>query len=224
MSDIAPQPQPQPQPQPEPAGPRARQQRADGQRTRNAILREAVSQATIDGLEGLSIGNLATALDMSKSGLYAHFGSKQELQLATIDEADRIFRDEVIDPALAVEPGIGQLATLCNSFFDHLERRTLPGGCFFVGAALEMGTHPGPVKERVITFHRSFAGLIRQFAAAAVEQDQLPAGQDLDELVFELSGIILAANASFVLYGNPNVLGLAREVVRRRLGIEQPTP
>ncbi len=199
---------------------KARQQRSDGRRTRNAILRVAVSQATIDGLEGLTIGNLAAALDMSKSGLYAHFGSKQELQLATIDEADRIFQDEVIDPALAAEPGIGQLVTLCDSFFDHLLRRTLPGGCFFVGAALEMGTHPGPVKERVIAFHRSFDGLIRQFATAAVEHQHLPAGQDLNELVFELSGMILAANTSFVLYGDPAVLGLARAVVRRRLGVE----
>ncbi len=142
--------------------------------------------------------------------------------MATIEEADRIFLDEVIDPALAVEPGIRQLVTLCDSFFDHLERRTLPGGCFFVGAALEMGTHPGPVKERVIAFHRSFNGLIWQFATAAVEQHELSAGEDLQELVFELSGMILAANTSFVLYGDPNVLDLAREVVRRRLGVARP--
>ena len=80
---------------------------------------------------------------MSKSGLYTHFGSKQELQLETIDEADRIFQDEVIDPALAAEPGIGQLVTLCDSFFDHLLRRTLPGGCFFVGDRPRDGHAPG---------------------------------------------------------------------------------
>src|SRR6478672_3348414 len=82
-----------------------RQKRADGERTRAAIVREAVSLATLDGLEGLSIGNLASALDMSKSGIYAHFGSKQDLQLATVDEAGRIFRAEVIAPALAAPPG-----------------------------------------------------------------------------------------------------------------------
>ena len=164
-------------------------------------------------------------MGISKSGLYAHFGSKQELQLATIDEAERIFQDEVIDPALAAEPGVSQLVTLCDAFFDHLQRRTLPGGCFFVGAALEMGTHPGPVRERVIAFHRSFVGLIRQFVTAAVEQHQLPADEDLQELVFELGGMIVAANTNFVLYGNPDILDLAREVVRRRLGVErEPSP
>src|SRR3712207_7311739 len=101
--------------------PRARRTRSDGERTRRAILREAVSLATVDGLEGLTIGNLADALGMSKSGLYAHFGSKVELQLATVDEADRIFTDEVVDPALAAGPGIGGLRALCEAFFQHLE-------------------------------------------------------------------------------------------------------
>ena len=89
--------------------PGQRKRRADGERTREAIVREAVSLATIDGLEGLSIGNLADALHMSKSGIYAHFGSKQALQLATVDEAERIFHAEVIEPALAATPGLGQL-------------------------------------------------------------------------------------------------------------------
>src|SRR5664279_3294338 len=128
--------------------PNQRKQRADGERTRDAIVRKAVSLATLDGLEGLSIGNLAGALDMSKSGLYAHFGSKQDLQLATVDEAGRIFQAEVIEPALAAAPGLAQLVAVCDAFFDHLMRRTLPGGCFFAGAVLEMGTRPGPVKTR----------------------------------------------------------------------------
>src|SRR5579884_2562898 len=103
-----------------------RQPRADGERTRGTILREAVSLATVDGLEGLSIGNLAAALGMSKSGLYAHFGSKQDLQLATVEEADRIFTAEVVEPALAAPPGVAQVVALCDAFCDHLERRTFP--------------------------------------------------------------------------------------------------
>src|SRR5438874_2803566 len=125
-----------------------RKARADGARTREAIVREAVSLATVDGLEGLSIGNLAGALDMSKSGIYAHFGSKQDLQLATVDEAGRIFEAEVIGPALDAPPGLAQLVAICDAFFDHLERRTFPGGCFFASAVLEMGARPGPVKEQ----------------------------------------------------------------------------
>jgi AcrR family transcriptional regulator len=197
---------------------RSRKPRADGERTRAAILREAVSLATVDGLDGLSIGDLAAALGMSKSGLYAHFGSKQDLQLATVDEAGRIFQDEVIAPAIAAPQGIDQLVAVCEAFFDHLERRTFPGGCFFAGASLEMGTRPGPVKDRVAAFQSGFVQQIRAFAAAAVQQGQLPAGDDPDRLAFELNGIILAADVSFVLYDNPGALGVAREVVRRRLG------
>ncbi len=196
-----------------------RKRRTDGERTRDAIVREAVSLATLDGLEGLSIGNLANALEMSKSGIYAHFGSKQDLQLATVDEAERIFREEVIDPAVAAAPGLTQLVVLCDAFFDHLLRRTFPGGCFFAGASLEMGTRPGPVKEQIAAFQGGLSALIRQFAVTAIEQKELPADEDPDALTFEINGIILAANNSFVLRDDRAALDLARVVVRRRLGV-----
>ena len=196
-----------------------RRPRADGERTRSAILRAAASLATVDGLEGLSIGNLAAAIGMSKSGLYAHFGSKQELQLATVQEAGRIFADEVVQPALAAPPGLAQLAAVCEAFFKHLRRRTFPGGCFFAGAALEMGTRPGPVKDAVAGFQAGFVDLLRGFAATAIEQNQLPPGENPDHLAFELNGICLAADANFVLHDNPAVLDLARQVARRRLGL-----
>jgi AcrR family transcriptional regulator len=199
---------------------RARQPRADGERTRAAILRAAASLATVDGLEGLSIGNLAAAIGMSKSGLYAHFGSKQELQLATVQEAGRIFADEVVQPALKAPAGLAQLVAVCEAFFEHLQRRTFPGGCFFAGAALEMGTRPGPVKESVAAFQSGFVDLIEGFAATAIEQGELPAGEDPQRLAFELNGIILAADTNFVLHDDPAVLDLARQVVRRRLGLD----
>jgi AcrR family transcriptional regulator len=195
-----------------------RRQRADGERTRGAILRAATSLATVDGLEGLSIGHLAAAIGISKSGLYAHFGSKQELQLATVEEAGRIFADEVVQPALAAPPGLAQLVAVCEAFFTHLERRTFPGGCFFAAAALEMGTRPGPVKEHIAAFQSEFVAMIRGFAATAIEQHELPASDDPGRLAFELNGIILATNASFVLHDDPAVLDLARQVVHQRLG------
>jgi AcrR family transcriptional regulator len=201
-----------------------RKSRADGVRTRDAIVREAVSLATIDGLEGLSIGNLARALDMSKSGIYAHFGSKQDLQLATVDEAGRIFQAEVVQPALDAAPGLAQLVALCDAFFDHLLRRTLPGGCFFAAAVLEMGTRPGPVKEQIAEFQSGFSALIREFIVVALEQHELPADEDPDELTFEVNGIILAANANFVLRQDPAALRTAKHIVRRRLGLTTATP
>ena len=199
--------------------PGQRKQRADGERTRETIVREAVSLATLDGLEGLSIGHLAGAIGMSKSGVYAHFGSKQDLQLATVDEAGRIFHAEVIAPALAAPPGVAQLVTVCDAFCDYLLRRTFPGGCFFAGAALEIGARPGPVKEQIAAFQARLTALIRQFAVTAIEQHELPADEDPDALTFELNGIILAANTSFVLRDDPAALDLARSVVRRRLGV-----
>jgi len=195
-----------------------RKQRTDGARTREAIVREAVSLATVDGLEGLSIGNLANALDMSKSGIYAHFGSKQELQLATVEEAAGIFQSQVIEPALSAPPGVPQLVAVCDAFFDYLARRTFPGGCFFASAVLEMGSRPGPVKEQIAEFQAGFTAVIRRFAATALEQHQLPEHEDPDSLAFELNGIILATNAHFVIYQDPAVLEMAKQIVRRRVG------
>lgn len=197
-----------------------RRPRADGERTRGAILRAAASLATLDGLEGLSIGNLATAIGMSKSGLYAHFGSKQELQLATVEEAGRILDEEVAQPALAAPPGLAQLVAVCDAFFDYLQRRVFPGGCFFAAAALEMGTRPGPVKERVAALQSGFAALIRGFAATALDRHELPAREDPDRLAFELHGIMLAADTNFVLHDDPAVLNLARQIVHQRLGVD----
>jgi AcrR family transcriptional regulator len=203
-----------------------RKPREDGIRTRKAILTEAVSLATVEGLEGLSIGELAKALGISKSGLYAHFGSKEGLQLATIDEAERIFNLEVIDPASEVpEPGLPRLMAVCDRFFDHLRRHTFPGGCFFASATLEMGTRPGPVKDRVRAFQLRFSGLIRQYAKEAQALGQLPADEDIAVLVFELNGIILAANANFVMTDAPAALDIAQRAVRRRLGVDgDPAP
>jgi AcrR family transcriptional regulator len=206
---------------PDPPTPSERRRRADGELTRQAIVHEAVSLSTVDGLEGLSIGNLAKALGMSKSGLYAHFGSKQELQLAAIDEATRIFQLEVVDPALAAPAGIEQLVVICDAFFDHLQRRTFPGGCFFAAASLEMGTRPGPVKERIVAFQNALGQLICQFAAVAIEQDQLPADEDPAQLAFELHGILLAADVNLVLSGTTKPLDTGRHSVRRRLGIDE---
>jgi AcrR family transcriptional regulator len=199
--------------------PEPRRTRRDGERTRDAIVTAAVSLATVDGLEGLSIGNLASALDMSKSGVYAHFDSKQDLQLATVQEAERVFEDEVIRPALAAPPGRAQLVALCDAYYDHLLRRTFPGGCFFAGAALEMGTRPGPVRERVAAFQGRLTDLVRQLVVAAVERGELPPDEDADALTLELNGLILAANTMFVLSQAEHAVTLARQVTHRRLGV-----
>lgn len=198
---------------------RPRRTRSDGERTRGAILREAASLATVEGLEGLSIGRLAAAIGISKSGLYAHFRSKEELQLATVAQAERILADEVIQPAMAAPPGLGQLWAICEAFFSYVERRVFPGGCFFAATALEMGTRPGPVRDRLAAIQLDFTALLSSFARTALERQELPAGESPDGLSFELHAILLGADTKFVLHDDPAVLGLARRVVRQRLGI-----
>jgi AcrR family transcriptional regulator len=200
--------------------PAQRQPRADGERTRSTILRAAASLATVDGLEGLSIGHLAAAIGMSKSGLYAHFGTKLDLQLATVGEAERILTEEVVEPALAARPGLGQLAAACEAFFSYVERRVFPGGCFFAATALEMGARPGPVKDRIAAIQTGFTALLRTFAITALERHELPAREDPDRLAFELHSILLGADTKFVLNDDPAVLDLGRQVVRQRLGLD----
>lgn len=203
--------------------PKARATRSDGARTRAAILGEAARLASVEGLEGLTIGGLAGALKMSKSGLYAHFGSKADLQLATIDEAERVFDAEVITPASAAEPGVPQLVALCTYYLEHLRRRTFPGGCFFAAAALEMGTRPGPVRDRIAAFQRRLAGLIGGFVVAAQQRGHL-VGDDPRAVAFEVNALFLAANASYNLTGDAGVLDLADALLLRRLQGADPQP
>ena len=190
--------------------------RADGARTRAAILHAAARLTSVDGLEGLTIGRLAADLTMSKSGLYAHFGSKVELQLATIEEAAGVFAAEVVGPALAAQPGRGQLLALCDAYLDYLRARTFPGGCFFASAALEMGSRPGPVRDRIAAFQHELMGITSGFVHAAHQHGDL-----LDDspvaLAFEINGQFLAANAGFNLTDDPGVLDLAAMILHRRL-------
>jgi AcrR family transcriptional regulator len=192
---------------------------ADGQSTRAAILRQAVDLATVSGLEGLTIGDLAGALGMSKSGLYAHFKSKEALQLAAVEEANRIFDEQVIAPARQVEPGVDALVAVCDAFFAYLEERVFPGGCFFAVTSMEMGRRSGQVKDYVAHCQGGFVSVLRENAAEAIRRGQLPATEDPEALAFELNGVILAAQVHFVLHDNEDALDMARKVVRRRLGV-----
>jgi AcrR family transcriptional regulator len=186
--------------------------------SREVITHEAALLAAVDGLDRLSVGRLAAALGMPKSEVSAHFGSKQDLQLAIVREAAGVFTEEVVRPALAAPPGLPQLTAVCEAFFAHLERRTFPGGCFMAAAALELGARPGPVGDLIAAFQAQFGALIRGFAATAVGRHELGVGEDPDRLAFELNGIMLAADTNFVLHDDSAVLDLARQIVRQRLG------
>ena len=155
---------------------------------------------------------------MSKSGLYAHFGSKEELQLATIDAAEAIFDEVVVAPMRDAEPGIPAVLVLADSFLDHLRRRVFPGGCFFACASAELQSRPGPVKERIAEFDRRWkARFVEQFRIAQAAGD-MPADEDLDQLWFEIDAYLLYGHAAFAFRNDPAVLDRAGGAVRRRLG------
>ena len=170
----------------------ARRQRADGRRSRDAILDTAAQLATIDGLDGLSIGGLAERTGMSKSGLYAHFKSKEELQLATIERADEIFAREVLDRARARPEGLPRLWALADEFLSHIERDVFPGGCFFAAVAAE-------------------------FAQAQAAGD-LPESLDPAQVAFEVNALLLMGHQSYRLLGDPALLERSRRGLERLLG------
>ena len=178
-----------------------RAERSDGIRTRKAILEAAASLATIEGLDGLSIGRLAEHIGISKSGLYAHFGSKEELQLATIETALQIFDEFVTAPAREIDDPMARLDMLADRFLDHLRQNIFPGGCFFAAAAAELDTHPGPVRERIAQVLAAWGDEFLQQTKKAQSLSLLDPTEDPDQLVFELDSYLLMANMSWVMSG-----------------------
>jgi AcrR family transcriptional regulator len=178
--------------------------------TREAILARAVEVASTDGLEGLTIGRLAGELGLSKSGLFGHFGSKEELQLAALREAERRFRREVVEPALGESAGAARLRALCESYLDHLERPAFPGGCFFTAAAAEFDGRPGRVRQAIGQAMAEWLGGLEQEARAAGVPDPR-------RLAFEVHSFALAANLRYQLLDDKQAFALARAALLERL-------
>jgi len=177
-----------------------------GARTRAAILERAVDLASAEGLEGLTIGRLAAELRMSKSGLFAHFGSKQELQLAAIETAAERFREEVIDPARDAPDGAPRLRAMAERYLDHLDRYS--GGCFWGSTSAEYDDRPGPVRDAIAGALDAWLGeLERQARIAGVEQPE--------RFAFELYAVVMGANARYRLSGDRRVFEYAREALAR---------
>src|SRR5262249_26926999 len=170
-----------------------------GQASRANILLAAAKLATTKGLVGLSIGDLAAEVGMSNSGLYAHFKSKEELELATIETAAAIFDSEVLQPVTRAPAGIARLKSLTNSFLSHLERRVFPGGCFFAAVAAELDTRPGSARDRVVEVLNSWLSLLRQCILDTQTLGELDPQAQVDQVVFEIQAMLLAANFLFVM-------------------------
>src|ERR1700690_2471418 len=159
--------------------------RPRGLQTRRAILRKAVNIASLEGLEGLTIGKLAATLRISKSGLFAHFGSKEDLQCAVVDEARDIFVAKVIRPAAHFR-GLHLLRVLCENWLAYGEQKTFPGGCFFSAASLDFDDRPGAVRDRIVSLMKQWLGNLQRAARDAQSAGEIHEDVDVRRLAFEI--------------------------------------
>jgi len=194
-----------------------RRTRSDGERSRAAILAAAGKLATVDGLEGLTIGRLADHIGMSKSGLYAHFGSKEELQLATVGYAEEVFDYEVLLPAQQEESGLPRLHGYVEHWISHVQRAVFPGGCFFVSGITEFAPRTGPVRDRIAMYVAGWGSRLREEVVAAQEQGDLDPAADPDQIVYEIQSALVLANILWVLSQEPGVFDRTRTAVSSRI-------
>lgn len=191
--------------------------RLRGDRTRRAILAEAVDIASAEGLEGLSIGRLATELGVSKSGLFAHFGSKLELQLETVGAASEIFEQRVWQPVAELEPGVVQLGALMESWLRYFRAGVFRGGCFFSNAYHEFDSRPGPVRDAIAAQKRRWMQALVHHAAVAAKRGELRPGTDPEQLAFELDAVGSLANSLWQLERDERAFERATTAIRSRL-------
>lgn len=199
-----------------------RQRRSDGEQTYTAILDAAVRLASVEGLEGLSIGRLAQEVGVSKSGLYAHFRSKRRLQLDVIRQARAIFEREVIAPAFEATEGLPRLEALCEAYLSYVERRVFPGGCFFAGMMAEFDARSGSVHDEAATDQREWIGLLEETADEAKARGELAIDADVPQLAFDLTAAVEHANYYSVLFGDTEVVDRARAAVAAAIGRARP--
>jgi AcrR family transcriptional regulator len=188
--------------------------------TRTAVTEAAVDRASVEGLEGLTIGGLAGEVEMRKSSVFSLFGSKEELQLATLEAAIDQFRDEVWGPVADQPPGRARLLALCDSWLGYHQRESLPGGCFLTTATVEFDARPGPLRDGVAAVMKHWLGVLEREAARAVDADELPPGTDPADVAFQLNALAAAASYGFQLWRDPEVFTRARRSMRQALGVE----
>ncbi|GAA2715056.1 MULTISPECIES: TetR/AcrR family transcriptional regulator [Streptomyces] len=179
---------------------------AEARRTRERIVARGIAIASVDGLEGLTIGRLATDLGMSKAGVLGHFGTKEALQLATLDGAAAAFARLVWEPAAHEEPGLPRLRAVCARWTGYLEagREIFPGGCFFTTASVEFDARDGHVRDAVARLLRVWRGRLAAEVRTAVAAGDLPPDTDPEQLVYELLGLHMALNQETQLFADPS--------------------
>jgi AcrR family transcriptional regulator len=185
---------------------------AEARHTRDTIITKAIDIASLDGLEGVTIGRLAGELKMSKSGVLGHFGTKETLQLAAIRSVIAQFQQHVIEPALSREPGLERLLALCDNWFDYITDTGLPGGCLMTAAALEFDGRVGDVRDQVAEAWADWDDLLRR------ELRRVPGDFDVDQALFEIVAFGPAVNRAVQLFGDRTAAERAKRAARRVIG------
>jgi AcrR family transcriptional regulator len=210
---------------PEPRKPpvrRVRKPRSDGQRSRTAILQEAARLATVEGIGGLSIGRLADAVGMSKSGLFAHFGSKEELQLATVDLAGELFAEHVLRAGDGAGPAHARLEAMVEGYLRYVGEETFPGGCFFASVLAEVDMRPGPVRDAMVDALGGWLGLLASTIREAQHDGTIAADIEPAQLAFELEALLYFANQQYVVQRSDEPITRARTALRARIAAAAP--
>ncbi|HEX5596284.1 MAG TPA: TetR/AcrR family transcriptional regulator [Micromonosporaceae bacterium] len=188
-----------------------------GLRSRRVILDRAMDIASVEGLENLSVRRLATDLAVSKSGVFAQFGSKEELQLATVRAAVEVFVGKVVKPALRAPAGIRRVWALSEAWLHYVREPVFPGGCFFSGAAAEFDARPGRVRDAIAAARRDWQKLYASSIAEAVALGEIVSEVEPALLAFELDAISRAGAEDALLYDDDTIYERTREIIRGRL-------
>ncbi|HKU46665.1 MAG TPA: TetR/AcrR family transcriptional regulator [Burkholderiales bacterium] len=173
-----------------------------GEQTRAAILDEALKISSKLGLEGLTIGSLADATGMSKSGLFAHFGSREDLQLAVLEHAAQSYGERVFAPVLKIERGLPRLRALFERWLDWTLESGLPGGCIMISTAIEYDDRPGPIRDAAIANQHRGNAITAKAVRLAIEEGHLVSGTDPEQISFEMLGLVLASHNHRRLLGD----------------------
>lgn len=199
------------------ARPAIRYHQARADRTRAEILTVAADLASAEGLEGLSIGRLATELRMSKTGIFAHFGSKEQLQLATVGAAKQIFLEQIVEPSLASPRGVPRLKAMLEAWLGYVERIVFRGGCFFAAASAEFDSRPGRVRDEIASLTKAWMIALQGEIAFARKNNQMKASVIPAQLAFELHSYVQEANWMFKLFDDKSAFSRARLAISDRL-------
>ena len=198
--------------------------RLRGLRSRETILRQAVELSSVEGLDGLSLGRLATATGVSKSGLFAHWPDKEHLQLAAVEWAVRQWTEQVVGPALRAPAGVRRLFALHEARLTFYRDGVLPGGCFFFAVQAEFDDRPGAVRDRLSRCMREWQGLIRSLVVEAVALGELVVDADPAQLAFEIDALGEMVIVHSRLYDGAQALVHSRRAVLSRLRALCPDP